>query len=312
MNNSCEKNLKSRVPSYRGLGVVAAAFIFATPLTSRAGALDFVSGPSVASVDSGGGRLWRVADTDTQGTQAKKKSRHQQQTQSVNTQSGEQPSESDSSSLGTILKVLGVLWFAMFTSILMLPLFAFPKPREKRGADGHVVAQYGVPYCNFTKTDEGFFVTFRRIPLWFNSLDPANIRGSVVLSMLKIVPMLFVLPFAFFLIYFRPYRIDVTKETVALNGTKYKRADFGGFMAIQSIASRGGLDTTKHGQKIPNVVLTYSYGQARKDWGGMWPQDKAMEFVNSFNAVLKQMPMTGSEHAPSPDQLRDAARSNEF
>lgn len=157
-------------------------------------------------------------------------------------------------------------------------LQALREPRSHVETD-FVKAEYGVPHCNFSRTQDGFRVSIAA-------------RG-------------------FFLIYptakTKIITIEVTRTAVIIDdqlkvrNRKMTRRDFGKFYLAQEAAT-------------PNAgfaILGYQYGNQYFPFGGLIDDREAREIASALNRELVNTPQDGDENQTSPAALR-TARPTDF
>lgn len=183
---------------------------------------------------------------------------------------------------------------------------SLPTATGEAGNSGHAPADYGVPHVRkFNRTEDGFTVSFNRLPVGFakatasladnNKGLAAALMGLVLLLIGGIVALSYKL--------FGGTNIEVTKDTIDVNGKKLARADFGGF----SIGSTYQIP----GQEQTLAVLSYAYGNQSFPFGGAWTEKEAAEVASALNLHLRRTPKPGDETRMPPEQLR-AARPTDF
>lgn len=156
---------------------------------------------------------------------------------------------------------------------------------------------HSVPHCRYTKTDDGFKVSFRKMPAIFkatilqtmdnqsrtpqgrNSPGVAFVIGQAVNLIVKL---LVAISYWLWLLAF-PTRIEVTADTVMVAGKKMARPAFGGFSIV---GTQQTLDVT--GRTLEEAVtLGYQYGNRTEKFGGPWKQYQANDVVRSLNALIR-------------------------
>lgn len=172
-----------------------------------------------------------------------------------------------------------------------------------KNSSGMAEADYSIPHCNHTKTDDGFIVKFTRQPVWLDNIDPAN--RPLLLAFIFVVPFLIGLPLFILKSIFKPTRIEVTREAVLVDGKKYNRADFGPFFVSRTKNIHRDL-------KNQYSIIAYNYGRKKTEMSYLWKESEALEFLNALNHDIRSVPLAGDQHQPSPDQLRQAARPADF
>jgi hypothetical protein len=169
-------------------------------------------------------------------------------------------------------------------------------------------ADYGVPHTNFRRTEDGFQVQFSRSSeafyrgthSWQNTKGGGAPLAAIAILFFMILG-LFLIIFWFGVEGFFKTVITVDRDSVTINGKKMSRSDFGHFSVHHSM-------TTQEGQV---AVLGYQFGQRSFPFGGVWDQGHAQEVASAINGHLREVPLAGDEHSPSPEALR-VARPTDF
>ena len=178
------------------------------------------------------------------------------------------------------------------------------KRKPKTDGGGYAVADWGVPHCNYEKTDTGFIVTFNKTHVGFHGAidsasQPRNAVGAVgSLAALSAIGVAWAVHKST-----GGTRIEVTGDAVIINDKKMSRDDFGGF----------NVDHTFKGGNASQAVATlgYQFGNRTFPFGGAWVEKQAAEVASSLNSHLRSTPRTGDEMAASPEMLR-ASRPTDF
>jgi len=140
---------------------------------------------------------------------------------------------------------------------------------------GFAKAEWGVPHVDFKRTDDGFIVSFKRPPAsvqkyakerfeaqnYNRTLGPA-IVGAVSLGLGHIMK--------------KATTIIVTNDAVIIDNKKMSRDDFGGFCVYATWQLNSDIIS----------VLGYSFGRQRFQFGGGWPEHKAIEIASALNALM--------------------------
>jgi hypothetical protein len=187
----------------------------------------------------------------------------------------------------------------MALAVFMIPayLLNFWKsgPQKIVNEDGFAVANYDVPHCDFTKTEEGFIVKFNRAKLGIHKgmagLSQPQGAGQAVGSLVGMAVLGAVRAAQ------GGSTIEVTRDAVIIDGKKMSRYDFGSFNISHSFGGSPIVDRSV-------AVLGYSFGNQSFEFGGAWPENQANEVASSLNDHLRRTPMVGDDHRPSPEALR--------
>jgi len=133
-----------------------------------------------------------------------------------------------------------VLWPYLLVRKLLI-LLGWIKKKEFFEAD------YSIPYGQFERTLDGFIYRFNQPPdRWF--------------------------PIALLYKIFRDIKIEVTPDTINVNGAKLRREDFGGFYAGD-------------GDRV--AFLHYTYGLREYSVAGLWPRRRGEEVAAALNLYLR-------------------------
>jgi hypothetical protein len=190
-------------------------------------------------------------------------------------------------------------------------------------------AQWGIPHCKYERTSEGFKVNYTTPRPFKASTIALGSIGGVVLAIAAIVGgiaigsstnSLGVGLFAFFAIlcggFFFGVRglvgkihtnIEVTRDAIIIDNKKLRRADFGNFVIARTI----GLPGTSGSFAQTTAILGYQYGSQSFEFGGMWGDGQADEFVSALNKKMRVTAAASDERNPSPEALR-VARPTDF
>jgi hypothetical protein len=159
---------------------------------------------------------------------------------------------------------------------------------------GYGVADFGVPHCRFEPTaGGGFNVTLRnnyysRVGCLFAFLTVPALGilyyffGGASTSFLVILTV--TVAVVFFSFYRAPSRIEVTSDTITINGTRLERDHFGNFHV--------------HGRQ----QLGYQHGLRNYWLPGSWTNVEVTEIASALNAHLVFAPAPKPQ--PSPRDLR--------
>jgi hypothetical protein len=158
-------------------------------------------------------------------------------------------------------------------------------------------ATYAVPHCSYSKTPEGFVISFRRMPLVLkstivqtmnnqnrigtgkNSPGVAFVLGQALNLIIKLVV---ALVYWIWLLFF-PTKIVIKKNAVVVAGKEIQRSEFKGFTTV---GRRQALDTT--GRSSESMVnLGYLRGHETVKFGGTWKEYQADDVIRALNAHLE-------------------------
>jgi hypothetical protein len=194
-----------------------------------------------------------------------------------------------------------VTFFGFIVCLIAAYLFGFwrEQPATK---DGFAIANYDVPHCDFTKTAEGFIVSFNQAKLGVHKgmadLSQPKGVGQAVGSLIGIAA----------IGAFRAAQggtiVEVTRDAVIIDGKKMARRDFGNFHISHTLNGSPLADGSV-------AVLGYSFGRQSFEFGGAWPAHEANEVASALNSHLRLTPDAASEQRASPETLR-AARPTDF
>jgi hypothetical protein len=172
---------------------------------------------------------------------------------------------------------------------------------------GYLRAEYDVPHCRFEKTSQGFRIFLKNDPLPPSLYQAYGGLLGLLLVALVVVYFIYGLTAAcislaagamimYLALHRSPTRLEVTTDTVIIDGARLSRRDFGTFhinkaweMADQMYAQLG-----------------YSYGLRRFPFGGILDHAQALEIATALNQHLRTAPRTRDEQQPAPEQLRNA------
>jgi hypothetical protein len=168
------------------------------------------------------------------------------------------------------------------------------------------VPNYDVPHVNFSRTPEGFTVSFNKAKIGIHrgisnvskmkhgtglagvGSGVGALAGLAVIGAVRLAQ--------------NGSNIEVNREAVIVDGKKMSRRDFGGFHishSWQGAHLEGSL-----------VVLGYTFGSQSFEFGGGWDERKGTEVAAALNRHLRDTPMIGDETVASPEFLREARPSD--
>jgi hypothetical protein len=101
--------------------------------------------------------------------------------------------------------------------------------------------------------------------------------------------------------------IEVTRDAVIIDKKKLRRSDFGSFVIGHTVGLPGTASTFAQ----TTAVLGYQYGSRSFEFGGMWAEGQANEFVSALNKKMRVTAAASDERNPSPEALR-VARPTDF
>lgn len=161
---------------------------------------------------------------------------------------------------------------------------------------------YSVPHVDmFEYTPGGFTAAFTRRPLWLAKVSgPLLATGSP--GALVLLPLALIAEAITFVRKQRGgTRIEVSAETITVDGKHWAWNDFGHFHLAEV--------WTINGMNI--AILGYTCGNQSFAFGGPWPQQEAEEVAAALNAKLRAVRQSEGRSRVSPDQLR-RARPTDF
>lgn len=150
--------------------------------------------------------------------------------------------------------------------------------------------EFGVPHCEFTRTEEGFVCSFLRFPEWIDKATAAEGAAGAFAGMLAIVGIVV------YCVAYGRTRIEVNREWVVVDKKKMKRGEFGHFCIHHKLNIQKREKTAAR--------LGYSFGRQTFALGGLWEDEgHATEVAAALNAELYRLREASSI---SPEQLRAA------
>lgn len=211
-----------------------------------------------------------------------------------------------------ILVLVFGIWLILSIGTLVAIQCVDRKYLPKKQKQGGVrVADVGIPHCDYHRTKTGFVVSYRKrsvaLQLSWMKLNRPSGPGPFLR-----------LPFFFVRVFHAawlapPTRIEVSAETVTVDGTKYRRRDVGAFHETPA--------TDKSGRAVAlggYTQIAFTFGQVQENVPGVWDVSNAqrraelVQFLAAFNSQLRAVPSGGATAAPTVQSLRDAGRTNEF
>jgi hypothetical protein len=204
-----------------------------------------------------------------------------------------QGSDAAGTLLGMVL--LGVLLILVTGVVLSLLRFdrEYRKKPKPVSRDGFVDADYGIPYCDYEKTAEGFAVSYRRIPEYVSMLDTKTSQNA---GCAGVVVALFKLPFLIVALFWAawiagPTRIEVARDAVTINGQRYRRADFRGFGKYAPTQHEVTENMQGYVRVKSRCTLAFFYGSTSQRLPGLWKNDHRVdEFLAALNQHLQAVP----------------------
>lgn len=173
----------------------------------------------------------------------------------------------------------------------------------------YVEAQWTIPYCNYVETADGFKLRLKTVArqdlehAWRSVAGAFLVFVWPLVSWLRFGGLMGMLSslaglYAAYRMLCMDTTLEVTKDAIIVDGQHYRRADFHSF----NMSGKAG-----------GKNLAFRYGAISIDFGGAWwSPAKAAEFASALNDHIRRVPVAGAENQPSPDQLRVAARPQEF
>ena len=176
----------------------------------------------------------------------------------------------------------------------------------------YVEADWNIPYCKYEKTADGFKLRLTTVVRQDLTYAWRSVAGVVGVLAACVVGLLFIGGFFGLLVcvagiyacvrllLMMVTDLEVTKDAIIIDGQRYRRSDFGAFHLSAKTAAG-------------STNIAFQYGATSHNFGGSWmSHQKAQEFANTLNAALRRLPAAGGVSQPSPEQLRTAARPQEF
>lgn len=179
--------------------------------------------------------------------------------------------------------------------------------------EGYGVPNFGVPHCRYEQTETGFKVTINSGP---------QMNGCIISLLLLGVPgvIFFLITFswtsfdilvmltitaAYYFLYNEPHRIELTRDTVIINGVPLELKFLARFMVLQ----RG-----RHSK------LQYQYGGQHYGFSGDWDAMAATETASALNnhldwykqEALRAPRPVNPQRTKAQDELRKRQRPDKY